>query len=340
VLTRRASAIAIIFLVVVIGYFAFKAYESSQNTQALKNYDSEVATMVEGEETQVAQPVFSSLDGAPGTTGQQLVALQGALQQDAVTARQDATTAAAWSVPSTLAGAQQAFLLVLNMRAEALTKIQNYITPALASGSIPAIKDIAGAMDMIFSSDIVYDVQVVPLIQQALVGDGIQVNFGGTSLPPTTPFLPNQSWTIAGYVEGRILGQTTPQLGGTLGAGTHGHKLIGVEVGSTVLSGTSAVQQVTFANPLDVTVSFENDGENAEIGVLTQVSVSSASTTTITQTEETRETLPGQSYTAVVPLEDVPVGTPLELKATIEPVQGEHDLGNNTLTFFVEFSKS
>lgn len=346
VLARRVGAVSILVVVVAVLFFGYRAYESSQNTQALKNYDSEVTTLIDNEQTQVSQPVFSSLQGAPGTTGQALVALQNDLESDAVTARMDATTAAGWSVPSAVAGAQQSLLLVLDLRYEALNKIQSYIMPALQIGSLPAIKNTAGAMDMIYASDIVYDVRVLPLIQQALVGDGIQVagsgGVGGTLLPPSKPFLPSQSWTIAGYVEGKILGQTTPQLGGTLGAGTHGHKLIGVEAGSTELNSNGNINYVPYTSGMNFTVTLVNDGENAEFGVITKVTLFSASMTKpLVSQAETKETLPNQQVQVPVPLDGTPpLGTPLQLTATVERVAGETDIRNNTISYYIQFQRS
>jgi hypothetical protein len=349
VLARRAGALAIAIVVLAVIFFGYRAYSASQTTQALKNYDSEVTALLEGEQAQVSQPVFNSLEGAPGTAGQQLVALQNNLQQDAVTARLDADTAAGWSVPGSVAGAQQDLLLVLNMRYEALSKVAAYIEPALQNESLSAIKNIAGAMDMIYASDIVYDVRVVPLIEQALVDDGIQVagagaggvSLGGTQLPPSKPFLPDQSWTIAGYVAGKILGATPTQLGGVLGAGTHGHKIIGVEAGNTELTSTTNINRVPYTKGMNFTVSFENDGSNDEFGVITQVKLSSAQTAPIVSQAATKETLPGQTTQVLVPLTTTPkIGVVLALTATIEPVNGEKDDSNNTLQYYVEFTQS
>ena len=348
-LARRAGAIAIAVVVIAVVVFGLRAYLASQNTQALKNYDGEVTSLLEGEETQVAQPFFSSLNGAAGTSGQQLVALQGDLEQDAVTARLDAQTAAGWSVPSAVGAAQQDLLLVLDMRYEALDKIQNYIDSALQSSSLSAIKNITGAMGMLYASDILYDVRVQPLIEQALSDDGIQlagtgaggVRLGGTAPPPAEPFLANQSWTVAGYVQGKLIGSTSPALGGSLGAGTHGHKILGVEAGTTVLNPGNNINNVPYTKGMNFTVTFENDGDNAEFAVITQVTITSASTKTLQSTATTRETLPGDQYPVTVPLNGTPpLGTTLLLTATVEPVAGEKDKANNTLTYYVDFTGS
>jgi hypothetical protein len=206
-------------------------------------------------------------------------------------------------------------------------------------------------MDMINASDVLYSVRVQPLIEQALVNDGIQVNgvgAGGVSLGGenvvSSQFLPNQSWTISGYVQGRILGSTTPQLGGTLSAGTHGHKIISVMAGSTVLTpapGSSTINSISYAKDLQYTVSFENDGENDQFDVITKLTLSSASTPTLTTQTSTRETQPGQTYSATLAFQTAPIeNTTLRLTATIERVQGEKSIANNTLTFLVDFTNS
>jgi len=351
VLARRAGALGIAAVVIAILVFGTRAYLSSQNTQALKNYNAEVTTLVQNEQTAVAQPFFTSLDGAAGTSGQQLGMLQGDIYQDYYTAKQDAETAAGWSVPSAVAGAQQDLLLVLDLRAEAIIKVYQQLEGALNGGSLSAIRKIAGAMDMINASDVLYSVRVQPLIEQALVNDGIQVNgvgAGGVSLGGenvvSSQFLPNQSWTISGYVQGRILGSTTPQLGGTLSAGTHGHKIISVMAGSTVLTpapGSSTINSISYAKDLQYTVSFENDGENDQFDVITKLTLSSASTPTLTTQTSTRETQPGQTYSATLAFQTAPIeNTTLRLTATIERVQGEKSIANNTLTFLVDFTNS
>jgi hypothetical protein len=349
VLARRAGALGIAVVVIAVVVFAVRAYLSSQNTQALKNYNAEVTTLVQNEQTQVAQPFFTSLNGAPGTSGQQLGMLQGDIFEDYVTAKQDAETAAGWSVPSAVAGAQQDLLLVLDLRTEAIIKVYQQLEGALNGGSLSAIRRIAGAMGMINASDVLYSVRVQPLIEQALVNDGIQVNgvgAGGVSLGGenvvSSQFLPNQSWTIAGYVQGRIRGSTTPQLGGTLGAGTHGHKIVSVMAGSTVLTaGSSTINQIPYAKDLQYTVSFENDGENDEFDVITKLALSSASTPTLLSQTATRETQPGQTYSATLAFQAAPSeNTTLRLTATVVPVQGESDKTNNTLTFLVDFTNS
>jgi len=348
VLARRAGAIAIAVVVLAILFFGIRAYLASANTQALKNYNANVTTLISGEQTGVEQPFFASLNGAPGTTGLALTALQSAIYQDYVTANQDAQTAASWSVPSALAGAQRDLLLVLDLRAEAIDKVSQQIESVLDTGSTVAIKNIAGAMNMINASDVIYGVRVQPLIQQALVSDGVQVagigaggvSLGGVEVIPSA-FLPNPSWIVAGYVQGKLVGSTSPTLGGSIGAGTHGHKILGVMAGDTQLVAGAQGNSVPYTNGLAYTVQFENDGENDEFGVITKLQISSASTSTLTAEFETPKTVPGQTYDPTLTFTSAPpLNTTLRLTATVEPVIGEKDTTNNTLSFYVTFTGS
>jgi hypothetical protein len=92
---------------------------------------------------------------------------------------------------------------------------------------------------------------------------------------------------------------------------------------------------------MSFTVTFENDGDNDEFGVITQVTLYSASTKELIQQAETKETLPGQQATVTVPINGTPViGTTLLLTATVEPVPGEKEKSNNTLTYYVQFTRS
>lgn len=344
VLARRAGALGVAVVVVAIVYFVINAYLASQNTQALKDYNSEVTTLVQGEQTTVEQPFFASLEGAPGTGGGPLMTLEDDLYQDYVSAKMDAQTAAAWSVPSGMAGAQQDLLLVLDLRAEALLKVWQQIGGALQGGSFTALRNIAGAMQMIAASDTVYAVRVQPLIQEGLSNDGIAVassaNLGG-EVVPGSQFLPNQSWTLAGYVAGKILGATPPQLGGSLGAGSHGHAIVSVMAGSTALNPYtgSNINPVPYTNNLQYVVTFTNDGENDEFGVITKLTLSSASTQTQVAETTTRETKPGQQVMATLGFSTAPPpNTTLQLTAEVVPVTGESDTTNNKLTFLIEFT--
>jgi hypothetical protein len=347
VFARRAGAIAALIVVVAVVVFGVRAYLTSEQSQALKNYNSNVTTLLEGEQTQVAQAFFSQLNGVAGISGQALEAAEAAIYQDAVTARLDAQTAAGWSVPGSLADAQRDLLLALDLRYEAIDKVSSTLTTAINGPDRDgAIEDIAGDMGMIYASDVLYQVRVAPLIEQALSSGGVQVagtGAGGVSLGGVAvydgTFLPNQSWTTAGYVAGKVLGYTPPALGGTIESGPHGHSLTAVLAGSTALD-PGVINHITYTKGLTFTIDFTNDGANDEFDVETQIVLSSAQTTPLTATASVRETQPGGTYAPTLGFTQTPpLNTPLKLTATVLPVPGEEDRANNSQSYYVEFNK-
>jgi hypothetical protein len=343
---RRAGAIAIALVVVILAVLGIKLFLASQETQSLKNYNSQVTTLVEAQQSQVSTPFFNTLNGAAGVSGTSLVTLQTSLNEDAVTAKQEAQEAAGWSVPSQMAGAQQNFLLVLDLRLEALEQVQADITPAFGSaGATKAIEDIAGAMRMLAASDVIYAVRVEPLIEEALQNDHIQVASVGTNGIPvsgqdvvSSTFLPTASWTLTSYVAGKILGATPPNLGGAALVGTIGDNLTGVNVGSEQLV-TTGINQVSYSKGMVFSVNFANDSDNTAYDVTTRLTLSSATFSPIVTTYTARDTVPGQTYTeSLIFSQTPPLNVPLKLSAEVEPVPGETDTANNKVVYYVEFT--
>lgn len=343
---RRAGAIAIALVVVILAVLGIKLFIASQETQSLKNYNSQVTTLVEEQQSQVSTPFFNTLNGAAGVTGTSLVTLQTSLNEDAVTAKQEAQEAAGWSVPSQMAGAQQDFLLVVDLRLEALEQIQADITPAFGStGATTAIEDIAGAMRMLAASDVIYAVRVEPLIEEALENDHIQVASVGTNGIPvsgqdvvSSTFLPTESWTLTSYVAGKILGATPPNLGGPALVGTVGDALTGVNVGSEQLV-TPGINQVPYSQGMVFSVNFDNDSDNTAYDVTTKLTLSSATFSPIVATATEPDTVPGQSYTkSLVFTQTPPLHVPLKLTVDVERVPGETDTANNKIVYYIELT--
>ncbi len=91
-------------------------------------------------------------------------------------------------MPGEMQDAQRYLELVLDLREEGLTKIATLVRTALGGQGKQASTLIAGDMEMFLTSDVVYSQRVAPLIQQALVADGIHEPTAGTR------FLPNLGW--------------------------------------------------------------------------------------------------------------------------------------------------
>lgn len=347
VLARRAGAVGIVLVTVILVVLGVKAYLASEARQALENYNANVNTLLSEQYTQVQVPFFNSLKTASGESGNALETFEQSLLTDSVIAKQEASTAAGWSVPGPMVGAQTYLLEVLDFRWQALLQVANNVGPALTTGgSAPALQRIAGAMEMINASDIIYATRVQPLIAQQLAAGGIGVAGTGpggvvTSGQQVDPsqFLPSESWTLTTYVAGELLGYTPPSLGGTSNGGTNGHALLSVSVGGTQLVGGGTVNPLTYTPGSIFALTFENDGTNTEHDVVTKVTVRSASFAAVSAEATTATTQPSMNYTADITLPGkLPTGTTLQVIATVEQVPGETDLTNNTQTFLVVLS--
>jgi hypothetical protein len=326
---RRAGAVGVVVVVVILAALGVKSYLSSQKEQALKNYNSKVTALVVEQQSQVAGPVFNTLKTSAATSSTSEITLQSELFSYYETARQEAQQAAAWSVPTEMAGAQRDLLLALNLRYEALDEIQGDLRSALGSANqIPALEKIAGAMGLIYSSDVIYKVRVVPLITEALSAANIPVANGavGSEQVVSSQFLPDQSWLLTSFVAGEILGNTPSGLGGTPTTGTHGHELIGVLAGTTQLLPGGVLNHVAYTPGLVFTLQFK-------------ATINSAQVSPITTSGAVQETEPGDSYNSQLSFTKAPPrGLTLRLTATVEKVSGEVDISNNKMVFLIEFS--
>ena len=113
-----------------------------------------------------------------------------------LTAEEDAKRARELSVPGDMTPAQQNLLTVLNLRAQALTRIAEKLTAAQGRGpqAEQATNEIAGQMQMFLASDVLYSQRAAPLIVQALDEAGIK----GQTIPESNS-LPGYTWLAPGH---------------------------------------------------------------------------------------------------------------------------------------------
>jgi hypothetical protein len=346
-LLRRGGA-AVIVLVVLIGLvLGIKAILNHQAIQGLKNYDANVNGIVSQEQAGVRDPFFHQLDGAFESADPAEVPTN--LQQILSSEAGYYHEAEGWSVPAQMVGAQRYFVETLGLRYEALEGIEAEMKNALgvSNDQGTAIKLIAGQMEKLLASDVLYADRVAPLITQALTTAGI---VGETT--ETSAFLPDIGWLTPVTVADRILGHVPSSLGGTSVSGTPGHALISVSVESA--SGTTTALSSTTANtfaytPAGVTfvLDVENSGNVTEYGVGTQIYFykKGLDTSCLTTPSQLAETVPGHYYNSAIVfaptrcanLSDF-FNVPLEMTAKVNRVPGEKYLTNNVMSFLVEFT--
>jgi hypothetical protein len=326
---RIAAGIAVVALIVIV--LLINGCLKSGKEAALKTYNREVGQLAQESDQQVSHPLFAGLAGASGESALNVEAKVNELRE---TAQKQAAQAKRLSVPGEMEGAQRNFTLVLDLREEALAKIAKLVREALGGQGKQASTQIAGAMEMFLTSDVVYSQRVAPLIQQALAADGIhEQSTAGTQ------FLPNIGWLEPSTVEQRLTGKSTnASASSQIAPGTHGSALKGVSVGSTALEVPPALNHIGAGANTTFTAMVEDSGSNSETDVKVEVAVTAGgkqykSIRTIAKTE------PGITANVEIPVEGVPQGVAARINVYVLPVPGETNTENNKGSYLAVFGQ-
>jgi hypothetical protein len=321
-------------LIAIIVIFAAKGCASTRHKNALKDYNRDVASLVQDSDARVSKPLFDVLTG-----GGQTQDVRVAVSQVRLLAEEDAKRARALKAPDDAAAAQHDLELALNLRATGVTKIGDLLPKALSNqpSAAESIRRIAGQMQSFLASDVVYSQRVAPLIQQALSDNDI----GGQTIA-TSKFLPNVGWLDAANVGNRInpdaAAGTPSSSSGAVAPGTHGHGLISVKAGTVALVAGQQVNRVAATAPLALEVTYANQGENDEANVTITAKVTGGPKT-ISATKRLNQTKAGSTAAVPMTLSSVPPkGSSTTLTVTIKPVRGEKKTDNNTQTYTILFT--
>lgn len=328
-MVRRAVALGIGALILILLVVGIKGCLSSRANNALKDYNRNVSAIVTDSNEQVSNRLFDLLAGGQSS---QPLDLQQNVNQVRVQAEEDVKRARALDVPGDMQDAQWHLLEVLTLRAGAVEKIADLLPDLGGDQDEQAADNIAGEMSALLASDVVYAARVIPFIQQTLADHDIS----GQTITPSR-FLPDTQWLDPGFVRQKLTGKGGGRRpGGPPAPGTHGHGLISVSVGGVTLDPENLNHVEVGSNPT-FTVTFQNQGENDEFDVGVRVAVQGAGkpvTKRIDQTTHGSGNLDVQVPLGTTP----PLNTPTQVTVTILPVPGEVNTDNNTQTYPVVFS--
>ena len=330
------GALAILAILIVLG---FKGCLDSRKDNALKDYNRNVTAVINDSDQSVGKPFFQRMSDGARNSSQ----LQVQVNQLRLAAEDDVKRAKAFDVPGDMQAAQRNLELVLNLRAEGLTKIADQIPAALGRGqtSETAINNIAGEMQNFLTSDVVYSQRVAPLIKDALDNNDVK----GQQIAGSR-FMSDISWlapaTVADHLGRSAGGTSSSGTSGQPAPGLHGHGLDSTSVGATTLQpeAPGVVNRVPWSNNPTITVKFTNQGDNDEPNVKVSVSVKPASGKTIATTKTIAQTKAHQPSTVNIPLGAAPpAGSPTTLTVAIAKVNGEKTVSNNRSSYTVIFTR-
>ena len=228
------------------------------------------------------------------------------------------------------------------MRYQALAQIDTQISAALGVGSqVPAITAIAGSMELLSASDVLYAERTRPLILEALATAGVT----GVTVPANS-FLPDNGWLVPSTTAQRILGYVPVSLGGSkAAAGAYGHELVSVSGPKGPLSSGANVFALGSAG-VSFTLQVKNSGTAVVHGEITKITFHSASVpaSCLDVRGTIPQTVPASTYPSTLVVNatstcDSFYNSPLTMIAEAQPLPGETDRSNNYMHFLVEFTK-
>jgi len=324
---RVAFGVGIVLLVIIILWIS--SCLKSQKTQALKDYNQRVGVLARQYDENIARPLFSTLAGATGKSALNVgVGVNGLREQ----AKELASQAKGLSAPGEMAAAQRNLALAFDLRSEGLAKIAALVPSALGGQNKQAAAKLAGDMEILLASDVVYSQRVAPLIQQALSDDGVH------ELPTAgSRALPNLGWLEPSTAEARISGKSSSAPSAPV-TGNHGSALKEVSVGTNKLEGEPTLNHIKGGSNPTLTAIVENSGEAEEHNVKVDVTVT-AGGKQFMASHVIEKTEPGKTVSVDIPVAGVPLGVAAKVELFAEGVPGENDLENNKGVFLAIFEK-
>jgi hypothetical protein len=333
---RQGVAAGVILLVVILLVVGIRGCLNSQKKRSLRDYNREVASLVQESDDQVSKPFFEAMSGGAAAGGDP-INLQTQVNQVRVVSEDLVRRARRLDVPDDMKPAQSNLLLVLELRRDGLRNIAEKLRSAqgTGTGAEQAVRQIAGQMMQFLASDVIYSQRVVPYIKEGLDRNDIT----GQTIA-TSQFLPTIDWLSDQQVAQRLGAQVTGgrRPSGPVAPGSHGHGLSSVTVGGNELS-TDSANRIPASPNLTFTVNFENQAENDERNVTVRVSIGGAGAA-ITGQATVPNSQAGESSTVDVPLRQAPpVGRPVEITVEVVPVPGEEDSNNNRQAYPAVFTQ-
>jgi hypothetical protein len=329
---RRAVAgggVLVALIVIVLGVHSCQV--SSRNS-SLRDYTNNVSSLMQ-ESDNTGSSFFGLLSGA--SSAGSATSLQNQINNASSSATSTLNKAQNLDVPDQVKTAQQNVLLALTMRRDGMSGIAKLVQNALGpSTSSDAINKIAAQMALFYASDAVYKDYAAPQIVGALHAAGITVGPSGESLDPGQ-FLPDLGWLTPSFIATKLGtgSSSTPSSSGPITPGTHGHSLNSVSVAGVTLQ-TGSTNAIPASPPPTFDLNYTNGGQNNETNVSLKVSVSG---TSISGQATQPSTTAGQTYDTKVTLKSSPPPGPYTVTATVQPVPGEKNTANNTLSYEVTF---
>jgi hypothetical protein len=328
-MVRRTVALGGAILLIVLLVLGLNSCLDSRKDRAFRDYASDVRAIVRGS-NDISESFFDLLSSPSRADALDVQTQVNAQRADAEQLVQRARDT---DHPGELDGAHGWLVEALQFRADAIEAIAAQLPEALGDqrGSSDAVNAIAGQMQALLASDVIYLQRTIPGLLSAYDERGIEERF------PTDRFLPDLGWLDPDTVQtrlGRISGEdsqtATPGLHGT-GSQTATVRPADVELTE------SGVNRVPSSDQLTIDVTVQNQGESEETDLGVSVSITNGERINVDQTIP--RIAAGESETVSIPIQQAPSTEAVStVTVAVDPVPGEGTRENNRIQYQVAFT--
>ena len=329
-MVRRTIALGGAIVLIILIVLGLNSCLDSRKDRAFRDYATDVRAIVRGS-NDISESFFDLLSRPRRADALDVQTQVNAQRADAEQLVQRARDT---DPPGELDGAHGWLVEALQFRADAIKRIAAELPEALGDqrGSSDAINAIAGQMQALLASDVIYLQRTVPRLLSAYDERGIEERF------PTDRFLPDLGWLDPDTVQtrlSRIGGEDsrTATPGGLRGTGIQSVTVRPADVELT----ESGVNRVPVSDQLTFDVTVQNQGESEETDLAVSVSITNGDRINVDQTVP--RIAAGESETVSIPIPEAP-STEAVSTATVAvaPVPGEGTRENNRIQYQVAFT--
>jgi len=325
---RRGIALGAAILIVILLVLIVNSCLGSRKDSAFRDYASNVRSLVSGSQ-EVSNRLFATLS-KPGSAD--ALDIQTQVNAQRVDAEQLLQRAKSTDHPGELNAANDWLVTALQFRSDAIAKIADRLPTALGQkGRQPAINSIAGQMQALLASDVIYLQRTIPALNDAYDKRNISERF------PLVRFLPSLDWLDPAKVSDN-LSKLSGSAGKPTTPGPHGTGLQGVTAQPAGVALTdTGVNRIPLTNQLAFDVKVQNQGQSEETDVGVSLTIQNSKKIAVNQT--IARIAAGATETVSIPLTQKPatgaVGT---MTVNVAPVPGEGTKDNNKASYQVVFA--
>jgi hypothetical protein len=313
-------------LVLILLVLGIRGCLNSRKDRAFRDYAADVRSLVQ-ESDGLSKKLFTVLSRPSQADS---LDIQNEINAESTDAEQLVDRAKDTDHPGELDEGHNWFVTALEFRRDALDRIAQRIPAALADrGRQPAIRSIAGQMQVLLASDVIYLQRALPELRLEFDDRGIDETL------PAGRFMPDLGWLEPATVEERL--SRVGGLGRPATPGLHGTGLQGVTAkpsGTPLTEGT--VNRIPLSDQLTFEVQVQNQGDSEETDLGVSITISNGREKTVDQTIS--RIAAGATQAVSVPISGVAPGAVSEVKVEVSAVPGERVRDNNSATYQVVFT--